>query len=339
MDSTADPMLQASAEQSAKDYYFDSYSHFGIHEEMIKDSVRTGTYRRSIVQNEHLIKDKIVLDVGCGTGILSMFAAQAGAKHVYAIDCSNIAKQARQIVKDNKFDDRITVIQGKMEDLKLPVDKVDVIISEWMGYALIYESMLNTVLYARDKYLAPGGVLLPDKATIFLSGIEDQQYKDDKITWWENVYGFDMSAMKRMAMLEPLVDVVDPQQIATSDCLVLTIDLNTVTVDDLTWEADFDIVCKRDDYIHALVMHFDIDFARCHKPTTFSTSARSQYTHWKQTVFYLEDVLTVKAGERIRGHISCAPNPNNHRDLNFELSYNFKGEVCSATNKQIFHMR
>ena len=55
---------------TSKDYYFDSYAHFGIHEEMLKDEVRTQTYRRSIEDNQHLFKDKIVLDVGCGTGIL-----------------------------------------------------------------------------------------------------------------------------------------------------------------------------------------------------------------------------------------------------------------------------
>ena len=65
-----------------QDYYFDSYAHFGIHEEMLKDEVRTLTYRNSMYHNKHLFKDKIVLDVGCGTGILSMFAAKAGAKHV-----------------------------------------------------------------------------------------------------------------------------------------------------------------------------------------------------------------------------------------------------------------
>lgn len=74
---------------TAKDYYFDSYAHFAIHEEMLKDEVRTCTYRDSMLQNEHLFKDKIVLDVGCGTGILSMFASQAGAKHVYGVDMSN----------------------------------------------------------------------------------------------------------------------------------------------------------------------------------------------------------------------------------------------------------
>ncbi|VDN34377.1 unnamed protein product, partial [Cylicostephanus goldi] len=74
----------ALTEMTSKDYYFDSYAHFGIHEEMLKDEVRTVTYRNSIYHNKHLFKDKIVMDVGSGTGILSMFAARAGAKKVFA---------------------------------------------------------------------------------------------------------------------------------------------------------------------------------------------------------------------------------------------------------------
>ena len=86
---------------TAKDYYFDSYSHFGIHEEMLKDTVRTESYRKAITGNKHLFKDKVVLDVGCGTGILSMFAAQAGAKKVIAVECSGIIDSARKIIKAN----------------------------------------------------------------------------------------------------------------------------------------------------------------------------------------------------------------------------------------------
>uniref|UniRef100_A0A914X1K6 Uncharacterized protein n=1 Tax=Plectus sambesii TaxID=2011161 RepID=A0A914X1K6_9BILA len=72
----------AYSEMTSKDYYFDSYAHFGIHEEMLKDEVRTLTYRNAIYHNKHLFKGKVVLDVGSGTGILSMFAAKAGAKKV-----------------------------------------------------------------------------------------------------------------------------------------------------------------------------------------------------------------------------------------------------------------
>ena len=117
---------------TSSDYYFDSYAHFGIHEEMLKDEIRTKSYMYAIERNAHLFKDKIVLDVGCGTGILSMFAARAGAKMVYAIECSSIADQCRTIVKDNGFEDKITVIKGKMEEVELPVAQVDIIVSEWM---------------------------------------------------------------------------------------------------------------------------------------------------------------------------------------------------------------
>merc|ERR1739848_824118 len=191
-------------EKTSADYYFNSYSHFGIHEEMLKDRVRTLGYRRAIGANVRL-RDKVVLDVGCGTGILSMFAAQSGAKHVYGIDCSDIIEQAKEIVATNGFSEQITLIQGKAEEVELPC-KVDVIISEWMGYFLLYESMLDTVLYCRDKWLNPGGAIYPDKAQIVFGMIEDAEYRADKIDFWDDVYGFDFSAIKPSAILEPLVD-------------------------------------------------------------------------------------------------------------------------------------
>ena len=72
---------------------------------MLKDKVRTNAYRWAIEKNPHLFKDKVVLDVGCGTGILSMFAARAGAKRVVGIDCADIVLKAREIVKENGLED------------------------------------------------------------------------------------------------------------------------------------------------------------------------------------------------------------------------------------------
>lgn len=126
-------MVSTQDTKTSRDYYFDSYSHHGIHEEMLKDEVRTKTYQKAILENKHLFQDKIVLDVGCGTGILAMFAVQAGAKHVYAIDCSSIIEHARTIVEKNGFGEKITLIRGKVEEIELPIENdnqiVDIIIS------------------------------------------------------------------------------------------------------------------------------------------------------------------------------------------------------------------
>jgi protein arginine N-methyltransferase 1 len=93
---------------------------------MLKDEVRTRSYMNSIVQNPHLFKGKVVLDVGCGTGILCMFAARAGARAVIGVDCSSIIDQAKEIVKANKLDHIVTLIKGKVEEITLPegIDKV-----------------------------------------------------------------------------------------------------------------------------------------------------------------------------------------------------------------------
>lgn len=85
---------------------------------------------------------------------------------------SNIIHQAREIVKDNHLSDKVTLIQGKMEEVELPVKHVDIIISEWMGYFLLYESMLDTVLVARDKYLVRNNTATKEKDKDYWYGWE-----------------------------------------------------------------------------------------------------------------------------------------------------------------------
>lgn len=331
----------SNAEMTSKDYYFDSYAHFGIHEEMLKDEVRTLTYRNSMYHNKHLFKDKIVLDVGCGTGILSMFAAKAGAKKVIGVDMSSIVEHARNIVRDNDLSDKVEIIRGKVEEISLPdgIEKVDIIISEWMGYCLFYESMLDSVLYARDKWLAADGLMFPDRATLFVTAIEDRQYKDDKIHWWEDVYGFNMSSLGKVAVTEPLVDVVDRNQVVASACLLKEINIQTCTKADIPFESDFMIQLKRNDYVQALVTFFNIEFTHCHKRVGFSTAPEAPYTHWKQTVFYLNDYLTCKKGEEVRGTFKMVPNDRNKRDMDFSVKIDFSGELCTVNEDNKYRMR
>ncbi|KAJ5083701.1 hypothetical protein N7456_013128 [Penicillium angulare] len=326
--SSADRMVGM---EHAEVRYFTSYDHHGIHEEMLKDDVRTRSYRDSIYQNRHIFKDKVVLDVGCGTGILSMFAARAGAKHVIGVDMSSIIEKAKEIVAVNGLSDKITLLQGKMEEVHLPFPKVDIIISEWMGYFLLYESMLDTVLYARDTYLSQGGLIFPDKATMYVAAIEDGEYKDDKIGFWDNVYGFDYSPMKDIALTEPLVDTVEMKALVTDPCPIITFDLNTVTAADLAFRVPYNLTAKRSDFIHALIAWFDIEFSACHKPIYFSTGPHAKYTHWKQTVFYLPDVLTIEENEGVSGWLENRPNDKNKRDLDINLTYKF--EVDDPTRR------
>ena len=318
---------------ASKDYYFDSYSRFGIHEEMLKDEVRTVTYRNAILHNKHLFKGKVVLDVGCGTGILSLFAAKAGARMVIGVDMSSMVEHAKQIVKDNKMEGVVTIIRGRVEEISLPegVDKVDVILSEWMGYCLFYESMLDSVLFARDKWLAPNGLMFPDRATLYVSGIEDRERMADAIDWWDEVYGFNMSCVRKAALSEPLVDIVDLNKVVTHSCLIREVDLQTCTKEDIPFTSPFHLQIKRDDDMHALVTFFNIEFTKCHHKVAFSTGPDARHTHWKQTIFYLDDFPFCKKGAEVNGEFSMKPNTRNVRNLDFEIKVDFNGASESNT--------
>jgi type I protein arginine methyltransferase len=138
--------------------------------DMLEDHVRTGAYFDAMTNpaNAACFAGKVVLDVGAGSGILAIFAAKAGAKKVYAVEATPMARHAQALVEANGLADTITVIQGTVESVQLP-EKVDVIVSEWMGYLLVRESMLDSVLAARDAWLKPGGSLWPSHARLFIA--------------------------------------------------------------------------------------------------------------------------------------------------------------------------
>jgi len=325
---------------TSKDYYFDAYADFRIHEDMLKDEIRTLAYQNAVYQNAHLFKDKIVLDVGSGTGILSMFAAKAGAKRVIGIEFSSMAQQSKLMVKDNNLDKIITIVQGKVEDIELPdgIEKVDVIISEWIGFCLFQESMLNTVLFARDKWLSKEGVLFPDKATLYVCGIEGRQRKKDKVDWWNNIYGFNMAQIRKSAISLAVVDDVDPLRVMTNSSVLKEVDLYTANVADLSFATPYSLTLKEDENIDALVTYFTIEFSKCQKPICLSTAPDQPSTHWKQTVFYLEEAVKAKRGEKITGIFTLEPNKQLFRDLAFNVSINFHGALCDFVRNQTFRM-
>uniref|UniRef100_A0A8C3Q3X0 Protein arginine N-methyltransferase 3 n=1 Tax=Geospiza parvula TaxID=87175 RepID=A0A8C3Q3X0_GEOPR len=301
--------------------YFSSYGHYGIHEEMLKDKVRTESYRDFIYQNPHIFKDKVVLDVGCGTGILSMFAAKAGAKKVIGVDQSEIIYQAMDIIRLNKLENIITLVKGRIEEVDLPLEKVDVIISEWMGYFLLFESMLDSVIYAKDKYLAEGGSVYPDLCTISLVAVGDMNKHVDKLLFWEDVYGFDMSCMKKAVIPEAVVEVLDPNTLISTASVIKHIDCNTASIPDLEFSSDFTLSITMSTQCTAIAGYFDVFFEKnCHNKVLFSTGPQCTKTHWKQTIFLLEKPVPVEAGEALRGKITVRKNRKDPRSLFITLS-------------------
>lgn len=237
--SSAPPISGAEVPPPCTDFdkaYFQSYSHVGIHEEMIKDQVRTETYRKAIMQNQKYIAGKVVVDVGCGTGILSIFCAQAGAKRVYAVDASGIAVQANEVVKANNLSETVIVLHGRVEDVAID-EQVDVIVSEWMGYMLLYESMLGSVITARDRWLKPGGLILPSYAKLYMAPVTHPDRYAASVDFWRNVYGIDMSAIlplaKQCAFEEPSVETISGENVLTWPFVVKHVDCYSVTREEL----------------------------------------------------------------------------------------------------------
>ena len=157
---------------------------------------------------------------------------------------------------------------------------------------------------------------------------------------WDNVYGFDFTPLKDTALAEPLVDSVDLKACVTDPCRVFEIDLYTVTASDLAFQASFSLKVRRPDFIHALIAWFDIEFSACHKPIKFSTWPHAKYTHWKQTVFYLRETLTVEDGEEVTGVLTSKPNNEKKRDLDIAIEYQLQADDSNrdASGSLLFKM-
>ena len=182
------------------EHYFTSYDDVSVHRLMVRDAARTEAYRRAVLDNSHLFKDKVVMDVGAGTGVLSLFAKQAGAKKVYAVEASGMAAVLREIVELNDEEGVIEVVEGKAEEVDIGDVKVDIMISEWMGFYLLHESMLDSVILAREKHLDEDGLMFPSHATIYAAPVQMEDWIQEQFTDWSDVYGFNMTPMAQKAM-------------------------------------------------------------------------------------------------------------------------------------------
>jgi protein arginine N-methyltransferase 1 len=284
--------------------YFDSYADPGVHRLMIADHVRTDAYRRAL--EEMVAPGSTVLDVGTGTGILSLFAARAGARRVYAVDRSSIIETARDLAKVNGQAKRIEFSRIRAEDLKLKV-KVDLLVSEWMGFFALAECMFSSVIAARDQHLAPGGHMMPSHLRLDLAAIEDKKLHDERgIGMWERpVYGFDYGPMIERELGELLTTACDlpPGSLLSPGQTMLELDCATADVDDFFFDADVDLPIERDATVHGLGGWFEVDLS---PGVTLSTSPNLPSTHWRQSFFPLRP-FPAQAGDVLRIKMRATP--------------------------------
>lgn len=273
-----------------------------------------------------------------------MFCAKAGAKQVIAVDKSDIMTKAQENIFHNGLADTITCLKGAIEDVVLPVDKVDVIVSEWMGYFLLYEAMLPSVLYAREKYLKPDGIMAPSSATMWIAPVADPEFISDHVNFWSDVYGFDMKAMQEGIYDEARIEVMPKSSICGQPYPFKVLDLHTVQKEELSftsqWKTQLD---QKIDMLDGFLIWFDNHFATSRdqslpspdttaeawakqKPgnAALSTGPFTTPTHWKQGLLLMPPDSAHKdldVSTAIEGKVKFAVLEENERALSISVEW------------------
>lgn len=179
--------------------HHDRYDAPPVHIRMLNDRKRTDSFQRAI--REVVTPEDIVLDIGAGTGVLAITAAMAGAKHVYAIESSSIARLARQNIEKNGLSDRITLIEGRSANIELP-EKADVMVSEMIGDDPLRENILEITSDSIKRHLKPNARLIPDvlgiyglPVTVPYKSLKKHIFTPETVTKWLDWYGIDFSAL------------------------------------------------------------------------------------------------------------------------------------------------
>lgn len=319
--------------------YFQFYGYLSQQQNMMQDYSRTATYQRAIHSNSDDFKDKVVLDVGAGSGILSFFALQAGARKVYAVEASSMAKHAQLLVQSNNFGGRIEVIAGKIEEIELP-EPVDIIVSEPMGYMLFNERMLETYLHAKKWLRSPeSGRMFPSRGDLHVAPFTDAQLyleQTNKANFWysKDFHGVDLRALHSAATNEyfrqPVVDTFDIR-ICMAKTVRHTIDFQTAHENDLHCiSIPLEFIANQTGHIHGLAFWFDVAFIGSTQTVWLSTSPTQPLTHWYQVRCLLNTPLYVNMGQQING--SCVLRANKRQSYDVDIELFIKGLGTRSSN-------
>lgn len=295
-----------------------------VHELMLKDRPRQEAYYNAILKNKDLFKDKVVMDVGAGTGILSAFCAKAGARLVYAVEASNLAtKIALDLIEENGLTNVVKVIHSQIEEFVLPAtaEKVDIIVSEWMGFYLLHEGMLDSVLFARDNFLKAGGQMFPSECTIFVAPCSVPSLFD----YWQNVDGVNMerfaSKLRLQKSTRPEIIHLQPKDLLHEGIVFHWMSLMDVDAKDLDEIRFKEVIATQVAGKHqGFCIWFDVGFPGDDE-LTLSTSPKAPETHWKQCVVVLpeENCENLEEKSPVAFQILMKRNPNDPRKYNLEV--------------------
>lgn len=283
----------------------DQYAQSAIHRWMLRDDVRNEAYREAL--RRAVKPGDRVLDMGAGTGFLSVIAAQAGAGKVYAVERTSIAVMAERTIARNDVADRVVVIHRDLEDTELP-EKVDVLVSEWMGGLGVDENMLAPLVMARNRWLKPGGTIIPARVTAQLAPAWIQDLEDAQLHWCSKPHGVDLSELATdMANDAHMTQLpLTPADLLAPARPLWSHDAYTCTLEeaDRSFAAKLEFTAARPGRVNALLAWFDADMGG---GATLSTSVAAPPTHWGRFLFPTSTALPVAEGTPIRVELHCDP--------------------------------
>jgi hypothetical protein len=261
------------------------------HRSLLADEQRTNAYRDAILRT--VKPGDVVLDIGCGSGVLSFFACQAGASHVYAIDRGGMAGVAQFLARHLGFEDRITVLRDESTAVELP-QRADVLITETLGVVGLDENILGSIVDARTRLLRPEAAIVPQGLALSIVPIELAEAHERFVAWWsEPRYGFDLRPMRLFASNSIVFINVPLDAHVAQPASIIDIDFRTATSTLVRGRAQF--TATRDCVVHGFGVWFTATIADGITITNIEPGA----THWAQGFFPLEHPIALKRGAAI----------------------------------------
>ena len=261
------------------------------HRELLADETRTNAFRNAIAQVVR--PGDVVVDLGCGSGILSFFACESGASRVYAIDQTHAADVASMLARHLGMSDRITVLHGEAKEIELP-ELADVLITETMGVMGLDEGIGGIVVDARNRFLKPDARIIPSRVGVSLVPIELEYHYEKHVAFWdEERYGLDLSPLRLFASSAVLFAHIRANAYLDTPHEVLSIDLLQGDAKNASGSASFTV--RRDAQMHGFGAYFTATLAD--GITITNRDARS--TSWSQALLPLDVPFELEQGARV----------------------------------------